>query len=98
LSLSQEFNSAIGESAISVVDFFATWCGPCKAVAPKVAALAAEKTEVRFYKVDVDELDTLAEEQDIQAMPTFKFYRDGACVGTVQGANIEAIKKQLASL
>lgn len=96
LPLPQDFKTATADKSLSVVDFYATWCGPCKAVAPKLAALAAETTSVKFYKMDVDEVEDVAEAEGVNALPTFKLYKDGKCVATSQGANIEAIKANIA--
>ncbi|CEJ58490.1 hypothetical protein PMG11_07144 [Penicillium brasilianum] len=83
-----------------VVDFFATWCGPCKAISPIVEKLSDSVTSVKFYKVDVDELASVAANNGISAMPTFLFYKDGAKVDalTVRGANPPAIQKAVAEI
>ncbi|OGM49446.1 thioredoxin [Aspergillus bombycis] len=72
-----------------VVDFFATWCGPCKAVAPAIEKFSNENEGVEFYKVDVEELNSVAANLGISAMPTFVFFKDGKQVTdlTVRGAN-----------
>ena len=81
-----------------VVDFFATWCGPCRMMAPKFAALSEEHPDVAFASVDVDGMDQAVIQQcDISAMPTFQFYRNGAKVDEIVGANpskLEALVKQ----
>ena len=60
-----------------VIDFFATWCGPCQALAPRFEELAKElKGEVVFLKVDVDESHEISGEYDIRAMPTLVFIRN----------------------
>jgi thioredoxin len=65
-----------------VVDAYATWCGPCKAVAPIFASLSAEmKGKVKFVKFNVEEDPKLSKELNIEAMPTFLFYKNGVCVG-----------------
>merc|ERR1712223_1496403 len=56
-----------------VIDFFATWCGPCKMIAPKIEQMAGEMVNVVFLKVDVDEAEDVAQEYNISAMPTFVF-------------------------
>ncbi len=94
LCIPQAFAAAIAGDA-AIVDFYADWCGPCKQIAPSYAALAAENTNVKFYKVNVDDLEDVAEDQNVSAMPTFKLYSKGACISTVQGANIAAIKTAL---
>ncbi len=54
-----------------VVDFYATWCGPCKMISPKIEEMEAEMKNVVFLKVDVDESEDAAQEYGISAMPTF---------------------------
>ena len=75
-----------------IVDFFAEWCGPCKMIAPAIEKLAKEYPQVIFAKVDVDELPDLAQAAGIQAMPTFKAYRNAKEVGIVRGADEDAVR------
>ncbi|KAJ5629545.1 Thioredoxin, partial [Penicillium herquei] len=70
-----------------VVDFHATWCGPCKAIAPAIEKLSETHEHIKFYKVDVDELGEVAAENGISAMPTFLFFNGGEKIETVRGAN-----------
>ncbi|CAG5085406.1 Similar to Trx-2: Thioredoxin-2 (Drosophila yakuba), partial [Cotesia congregata] len=86
-------------SKLVVIDFHATWCGPCKMIGPKVEELAGEHTEVVFVKVDVDECEDIATEYNVNSMPTFKFIKDGKVVDTLVGANVDKLddlKKRLA--
>ncbi len=70
-----------------VVDAYANWCPPCKAVAPIFASLSSEmKGKVKFVKFNVDEERSLAKDLNIEAMPTFLFYKNGECVGKHTGA------------
>lgn len=64
-------------SKLVVVDFYATWCGPCKMIAPQIEEMEANLPEVVFCKVDVDEAEDVAHEHGINAMPTFIFFKDG---------------------
>lgn len=64
-----------GEKLV-VVDFGATWCGPCKAVAPRFKQLAKTYSEALFIKVDVDDCMDLAMKLEISALPTFVFYKN----------------------
>ena len=66
-----------------VVDFHATWCGPCKMIAPKIALMADQYRDVVFLKVDVDEAEDVAAEYHVSAMPTFKFIKNGKVVSFV---------------
>lgn len=83
----------------AVIDFYATWCGPCKATAPIVAELAAEyKDEIDFYKVDIDQQPELAQLFGVQSIPTFLFIPQKGMPQTAVGAMDrtdfeEAIKK-----
>ncbi|KAJ4838013.1 hypothetical protein Tsubulata_030944 [Turnera subulata] len=70
-----------------VVDFTASWCGPCKFMSPVVDELAKKFTDVIFLKVDVDELKSVAEEWGVEAMPTFLFLKEGKLVDKFVGAN-----------
>ena len=54
-----------------VIDFFATWCGPCKMIAPKIEEMEQSMKNVVFLKVDVDEAEDAASEYEVSAMPTF---------------------------
>jgi thioredoxin 1 len=74
-----------------VIDFTATWCPPCRFIAPVFADLAKKHLDVVFFKVDVDELNTVAEEFKVQAMPTFIFMKEGEIKETVVGAAKEEI-------
>jgi len=76
-----------------VVDFYADWCGPCKMIAPKVEALAAETPNVLFCKVNVDNEEDVAAECGISAMPTFQFYKEGKKLHEFSGASEEKLKK-----
>jgi thioredoxin 1 len=82
-----EFTTTIASAQLTVVDFTATWCGPCKMIAPKFDQLATEKPFVQFVKVDVDAAPEIARTYQIQAMPTFMFFKNGAQVHTFQGAD-----------
>ncbi|KAE8146400.1 thioredoxin [Aspergillus avenaceus] len=74
-----------------VLDFFAEWCGPCKAIAPVLDKLSGEYTNVKFYKIDVDENNALAAEYGVRAMPTFMMFKNGQKVEEIMGANPGAI-------
>ncbi|KAJ9602888.1 thioredoxin trx1 [Cladophialophora chaetospira] len=78
-----------------VLDCFATWCGPCKVIAPEVLKFSNSeeyKDKVDFYKVDVDEVPDVAQELSVRAMPTFMFFKNGEKVDEVVGANSRAIE------
>jgi thioredoxin 1 len=74
-----------------IVDFTATWCGPCQRIAPDFARLAKEHPTALFVKVDVDELEDVAQEAGVMAMPTFHAYRGGAQKASMSGANVDKL-------
>jgi thioredoxin 1 len=80
-----------------VIDFKASWCGPCKMIHPYIVELQEQYPHVRFFEVDVD--DTNHEETvavfNITAMPTFIYMKNGAVLSTVCGANREEISNNL---
>ncbi|KAJ3297312.1 hypothetical protein HK104_000639 [Borealophlyctis nickersoniae] len=91
---SDEFSAAINSGKV-VVDFFATWCGPCKIISPKFAEFAEKYTSATFIKVDVDEVPDVAEQAGIRAMPTFLIYKDGKVVGEVVGADPRKLEDEI---
>ena len=64
-------------SGTVVVDFFATWCGPCKMQSPIIDALSEEMTDVKFCKLDVDEAPETARQFGIMSIPTIMVIKDG---------------------
>ncbi|GMM35524.1 hypothetical protein DASC09_028490 [Saccharomycopsis crataegensis] len=90
-----EVNNTIKSEKLTLVDFYATWCGPCKAVSPILEKLAVEYPNVQFRKVDVDESNEVAMEYGITAMPTFVLFKNNEPIGKITGANINAIQKVL---
>lgn len=80
-----EFKSEI-ESGITVVDFFATWCGPCKMLAPVLEGLAGEmEGKAKFIKVDIDQSLELANEFQISSVPTMVIFKNGEKVNQLVG-------------
>jgi len=82
-------------SKLVVVDFMATWCGPCHRIAPGFEELSRRYPHVVFLKVDVDQCPDLAAAQGVTAMPTFIYYRDKTKLGLVRGPDIQAIEAKI---
>lgn len=77
----------IQSQSLVMVDFWATWCGPCKIVAPVVEELAKEyEGKVTFAKVNTDENPDLASRYGIRGIPTLMFFKDGKVLDQVVGA------------
>jgi len=91
----EEFYKTINSNGVVVVDAFATWCGPCKAISPQIAkwSNAEEYKDVHFAKFDVDAVPDLAQELGISAMPTFLVFKDGEKADEFIGANPPALKR-----
>ncbi|KAL7488969.1 hypothetical protein ACHAW6_014550 [Cyclotella cf. meneghiniana] len=81
-----------------VVDFTASWCGPCQMIAPKFEAMSKQYTNVVFVKVDVDAQEKIAGMCGIRAMPTFQFYKNGQKVDELCGANEAGIRSKVEAL
>jgi thioredoxin 1 len=83
---SSNFEAAISASVPVVVDFWAPWCGPCKAIAPILEELAAELGDaVKICKVNVDDNSEIAGKFEIRAIPTILVFKDGAVSDTIVG-------------
>ncbi|WP_459479234.1 thioredoxin [Clostridium saccharoperbutylacetonicum] len=82
---SSEFKKEI-ESGVTVVDFFATWCGPCKMLAPVLEQLATEmEGKAKFIKVDIDQSSDLANEFKILSVPTMMIFKNGEKIDQLVG-------------
>ena len=94
------FDSEVMNSSTPVlVDFTATWCGPCKMISPVYDELSAEYDgKAVLIKVDVDEAADIAQDCGISAMPTFQFYKHSERVSEFAGADPNRLKATIADL
>mmetsp|Transcript_19887 Transcript_19887/g.39317 ORF Transcript_19887/g.39317 Transcript_19887/m.39317 type:complete len:106 (+) Transcript_19887:43-360(+) len=81
-----------------VVDFTASWCGPCQRIAPHFESLSEKYPQVSFAKVDVDAQSEIAQECGIRAMPTFQLFREGRKVDELTGADVVALEEKIRAL
>lgn len=72
----QQFDELLAKGEV-LVDFFATWCGPCKMLSPIIESVAAENPDLTVLKVDVDEVGALAQRYGIASIPTLIRFVDG---------------------
>ena len=88
----QNFQDVTGGPGLSVVDFWAVWCGPCRIVAPILEQLADEYAgQVTVGKLDVDSNQRSATQFNVRSIPTILFFRDGQVVDQVIGAVPRAV-------
>jgi len=96
-----QWRSLLAESSKSgkavIIDFSATWCGPCKMIGPVFEQLAAQHTAVIFAKVDVDEAQDVASQCGVTSMPTFQLYKRGQRVDSFSGADTQRLHAMVAA-
>ena len=82
----QEFDTLSTSNGVFVCDFTATWCGPCKMIAPMMEQLAqAHEGKIKVAKVDLGESSNLAKRLNIKSIPTVMIYKDGNLIETIVG-------------
>ncbi|XP_033029370.1 thioredoxin-like [Lacerta agilis] len=81
-----------------VVDFSATWCGPCKMIKPFFHSLLEKYPDVVFIEIDVDDAQDVAAHCDVKCMPTFQFYKNNQKVHEFSGANKEKLEETIKNL
>ena len=80
----------VNHKGYSIIDFWATWCGPCRMLSPIVDEVAEERTDVKVGKVNVDEQPELASQFGVMSIPTLLVFRDGKLVNQAVGARPKA--------
>jgi thioredoxin 1 len=96
-----EFDIILKDTGIKpvVVDFHATWCGPCKMIAPMFESLERNyNSAITFIKVDVDEASDIAGKYEVTALPTFMVFWDKKPTKNVTGANPKVLERLVESL
>ena len=82
-----EFKAKVN-SGTAVVDFFTTWCQPCKAAAPVFEELSNKHESFKFLKIDVEENEEIGAMMNVRSIPFFVLFKEGKVVGSVEGANM----------
>ncbi|KAL9362049.1 hypothetical protein Peur_044834 [Populus x canadensis] len=97
-SWDQKLSEASRDGKIVLANFSATWCGPCKQIAPFYNELSEKYPSLLFLLVDVDELSDLSTSWEIKATPTFFFLRDGKQLEKLVGANKPELQKKITAI
>jgi len=93
------FDQVIKDNPKVVVDCWAAWCAPCRMIAPTIEALAEEKPDIKFAKLDVDNNRQVPMKYGIMSIPTLLYFKDGVLVDKTLGALPKAaIEARLAKL
>ena len=83
-------NDVMNSKHLVLVDFFATWCGPCQMLSPILENFSKETSDIDIVKVDIDSCGDLAIKYDIEAVPTLILFKDGQPVNTLVGLRSKA--------
>ncbi|CAA7406175.1 unnamed protein product [Spirodela intermedia] len=91
----ERISQATKDGKMVVANFSATWCGPCRLIAPLYSELSVKYPSLTFITVDVDQLTEFSSSLDIRATPTFFFLRNGQHVDKLVGANKPELEKRV---
>lgn len=81
----EDFQELVSNDGLVLVDFYATWCGPCKMLMPVLEQISSEQPETPFIKLDIDEYRKQAIDTGIRAVPTLVLYKNGKEVSRASG-------------
>ena len=98
----ENFNDVINNNEFVIVDFWATWCGPCKGFAPVYEELSEKYPDIVFAKINTEEEQQLAGEFQIRSIPTLMIFREQIILfsqpGALQGSQLEQVIEQAQGL
>lgn len=96
----ENFEELISSDKITIVDFWAEWCGPCRTQLPILENFANKNEDTQVVKINVDENSELAQKYGIRSIPTILYFKSGTVqhktVGVQQESQLDEIKKQIA--
>ncbi|CCH44218.1 Thioredoxin [Wickerhamomyces ciferrii] len=101
ITSANQFNQAINQDKLVIVNFFATWSGPSNVFSSTFEKFEREYTnafDVEFLKLDADELNSIVDEQGIRGFPTVIFYKNGSVVDKEIGGNPRAVQEKINTL
>ena len=90
----KEFDEVIKEGKV-LVDCYASWCGPCQMISPIIEEIASENKEYRFYKLDVDDAQTVTKEYGVMSIPSLLVFNDGKLIDKSVGLKSKSEIKDL---
>ena len=85
IEITKENAELLEQEGLTLIDFWAEWCGPCRAMLPVLEEFANKVENVRVVKVNVDDLNELAVKHEVRAIPTFILLKDGVFVKKITG-------------
>ncbi|RKF82129.1 Thioredoxin [Golovinomyces cichoracearum] len=97
---SAQFSRILSSSKVVVADFYADWCGPCRAIAPFYESLATKHSKANrltFTKIDVDNHQDIAQRYSVRSMPTFMIFSSGSVIKTISGADKSGLRSAIES-
>ncbi len=90
----KEFDEVIKEGKV-LIDCYASWCGPCQMISPIIEEIASENKEYRFYKLDVDDAQTVTKEYGVMSIPSLLVFNDGKLIDKSVGLKSKSEIKDL---
>lgn len=95
-----DYRNILANNTRVIIDCYATWCGPCKIIAPNFVKLSNEYNNIVFVKLNVDDAPDVSNELNVKAMPTFFYFFNGKLQSnlTIQGANLKSLEKNTVTL